>query len=506
MATPGGFFSAMLRYREWIAAAAGAATTFAFAPQGFYVLAVLGPAILFLLWEFASPRDAARTGFFFGAALFGAGTWWIYTAIHDFGQAPAWLSLFLLAGLLAIKGGYYALLGYVVARIAPDPTAPRLLLLIPAAWALLEWLRGWLFTGFPWLELGYAHSDSPLAALTTIGGIHLVTIANVATAGALVVLFRYAGSARIAAIALAIAAWLGGYLLTGRDWTKAAGEPIEIALLQGAIPQDQKWLAGNRAKTLEIYRELNRQALGARIIVWPESAIPVLAHEAEVYLESIRRESRAQGSDVMIGLLRFDFESGEIRNGLYSMSETGDGWYYKRRLVPFGEFFPVPESVRRWMRLNSLPYYDMTPGNESQPALVSGGERLAATICYEDAYGADQLTALPGSTLLVNVTNNAWFGDSSAPHQQLQMARFRALEAGRWLMRATSNGITAVIAPDGRVTARIAQFKPGVLKSTVQPRTGLTPYARTGNWPVLSVSFLLLIIFGIARLRARKNA
>jgi apolipoprotein N-acyltransferase len=414
--------------------------------------------------------------------------------------------LILLGGLLLIKGAYYALLGYVVARIAPDPSAPRSLLLIPAAWTLLEWLRGWLFTGFPWLELGYAHSDSPLAALTTIGGIHLVTIANVATAGALIVVFRHAGGARLAAIALAVVIWLGGTLITGREWTKATGEPIRIALLQGAIPQDEKWLAANRAKTLEIYRELNRQALGARIIVWPESAVPVLAHQAEEYLESIRRESRASGSDVMIGLLRFDFGSEVIRNGLYSMSEAGDGWYYKRRLVPFGEFFPVPKMVRSWMRLNSLPYYDMTPGEEGQAPLKAGGERLAATICYEDAYGSDQLAALPGSTLLVNVTNNAWFGDSSAPHQQLQMARFRALEAGRWLMRATSNGITAVIAPDGRVTARIPQFKPGVLKSTVQPRTGLTPYARTGNWPVLSVSFLLLVIFGVVRLRARKNS
>ncbi|HEX9706576.1 MAG TPA: apolipoprotein N-acyltransferase [Steroidobacteraceae bacterium] len=494
----------MLRYREWIAAAAGAATTLAFAPYGFFFLAVLGPAILFLLWEFASPRDAARTGFFFGAALFGAGTWWIYTAIHDFGQAPVWLAAFLLAGLLAIKGAYYALLGYVVTRIAPDSSAPRLLLLIPAAWTLLEWLRGWLFTGFPWLELGYAHSDSPLAALTTVGGIHLVTFANVVTAAFLVVLFRHAGRARLAAIAFAIVFWLAGYLLDGREWTRPAGEPIGIALLQGAIPQDEKWLVENRAKTLDTYRELNREALGARIIVWPESAVPVLAHEAEVYLESIRLESRAHGSDVMIGLLRFDFESAEIRNGLYSMSGAGDGWYYKRRLVPFGEFFPVPESVRRWMRLNSLPYYDMTPGAEGQAPLKAGGESLAATICYEDAYGSDQLAALPGATLLVNVTNNAWFGDSSAPHQQLQMARFRALEAGRWLMRATSNGVTAVIAPDGRVIARAPQFEPAVLESTVQPRTGLTPYARTGDWPILSVCLLLLAIFVVARIRDRK--
>jgi apolipoprotein N-acyltransferase len=188
------------------------------------------------------------------------------------------------------------------------------------------------------------------------------------------------------------------------------------------------------------------------------------------------------------------------------MSAAGDGWYYKRRLVPFGEFFPVPKAVRRWMRLHSLPYYDMTPGPEQQPALRAGGERLAATICYEDAYGADQLAALPGATLLVNVTNNAWFGDSAAPHQQLQMARFRALEAGRFLMRATSNGITAVIGPDGLVAGHIPQFRPGILRAKVQPRTGLTPYARCGNWPVLSVAFLLLAGFAAARLWNRRDA
>jgi len=260
-----------------------------------------------------------------------------------------------------------------------------------------------------------------------------------------------------------------------------------------------------RAATLDKYRALNREALGAQIIVWPESAVPVLAHDAKTYLEAIRAESAARGSDVMLGLLDFNLETGEIRNGIFSMSGAGDGWYYKRRLVPFGEFFPVPEAVRKWMRLQSLPYYDMTPGEETQAPLRAGGQRLAATICYEDAYGSDQLAALPTSTLLVNATNNAWFGDSSAPHQQLQMARFRALEAGRFLVRATSNGITAVIGPDGAIVDRIPQFVPGILRATVQPRTGLTPYARTGNWPILSFAFVTLVAFAIARIRARRR-
>jgi apolipoprotein N-acyltransferase len=506
MPAPDGPLSRFLRHRRLIAVLAGASTSFAFAPYGLHVLAWLGPAVLFLLWEFEQPREAAGTSFWFGAALFGAGTWWIYTAVHDFGEAPAWLALLLVAALLAIKGAYYALLAYVVTRIAPDPAPARSLLLIPAGWTLMEWLRGWLFTGFPWLQLGYSQSDTPLAALSTVGGVHLVTFAVAVTAGAVVVVFFQGGRGRIAAIAMAAALWLGGWLLDGREWTRPAGEPIDVALLQGAIPQDEKWLAENRAATLEKYRALNREALGAKIIVWPESAVPVLAHDAVVYLEAIRRESAARGSDVMLGLLDFDLETGEIRNGLYAMGAEGDGWYYKRRLVPFGEYFPVPEAVRNWMRLRSLPYYDMTPGGEQQPPLEAGGERLAATICYEDAYGADQLAGLAGTTLLVNVTNNAWFGDSSAPHQQLQMARFRALEAGRYLMRATSNGVTAVIGPQGDVLRTIPQFRAGILKATVQPRSGLTPYARTGNWPILTVAFMFLIAFAIARLRTRNNA
>jgi apolipoprotein N-acyltransferase len=494
----------LAKCRIWIAAAAGAALALAFAPYAAWPLAFISPALLFLLWEEATPREALRAGFAFGAALFAAGSWWLYIAIHDFGQAPVWLTVILVLAVFAIMGVYYALLGWLVTRFARDAPLLRLLLLLPAAWTLMEWARGLLLSGFPWLQLGYAHSDNWLAALAPVAGIHFVTYATALTAAVLVLLLRGAWRERAIAAGLALAIWGGAWSLDGRQWTAPAGEAFEIALLQGAIPQDEKWLVDNRMATLERFRGLHREALGARIIVWPESAIPMLAHEAAVYLEAIRQESFARDSDVMIGLLRYDYDTAEIRNGLYSMSAAGDGWYYKRRLVPFGEFFPVPAFVRRWMRLMSLPYYDMTRGEDTQAPLRSGGERLAATICYEDGYGSDQLDALTEATLLVNVTNNAWFGDSSAPHQQLQMARFRALEAGRWLMRATSNGITAVIGPDGEVTARAPQFVPAVLKSTVQPRTGLTPYARVGNWPVLS-GCLLLCVAAIAMARRRPH-
>ena len=494
------------RHAPWLAALTGATTTFAFAPFGIFVLALLGQAILFLLWDEATPRRATILGFAWGAGLFLAGTWWIFTAIHDFGGAPAWMAALLLLVPVAVMGAYYAMLGWLVTRFDRGPRLVHWLLLLPAGWTLMEWLRGWLLSGFPWLQLGYAHSDSPLAALAPIGGVHLVGLANAVTAGGLLVILRGGWRDRGIALAVITAIWGGSWGIAGKQWTTPVGEEITVALLQGAIPQDEKWQMENRKATLDRYRALNREALGQRLIAWPESALPMLAHEAEVYLASIRAEARARNSDVLIGLLQYDFDSGEIRNGLLAMSAAGDAWYFKRRLVPFGEFFPVPDFVRRWMRLMSLPYYDMTPGAERQPPLPAAGQKLGATICYEDAYGSEQLAVLGEATLLVNVTNNAWFGDSAAPHQQLQMARFRAREASRYLIRATSNGITAVIAPDGTVTARAPQFVPFVLKSRVQPMTGLTPYARTGNWPVLAGCLLIAVLaIGYASWSARRH-
>lgn len=491
------------RYGAWLALAAGAASSLAFAPAGLYPLAVLCPALLFLLWEGRRPGAAALIGFAYAFGLFLTGTYWIYIAVHEVGKAPAWLAVFLLLGLVAIMAAYFALLGALAARLLPRGSALRWLAFLPGGWLLVEWLRGWLFSGFPWLAIGYAHIDSPLAGLAPVGGIHAVTLASALTAGVIVALVHGSARERVTAAVVAAAIWSTAAALGGRAWTEPSGPPVSVAIVQAAVPQDDKWADENRDRILAQYRDMTRPVLGRRLIVWPEASIPVLAHEAGPYLAALWGEAQRAGSDLVLGLLRFDFDTRHYYNGVLALSGEEAGWYYKRRLVPFGEFFPVPEAVRKWMRLQSLPYYDMTPGEEYQEPLRAGGQRLAATICYEDAYGAEQLAALPASTLLVNVTNNAWFGDSAAPHQQLQMARFRALEAGRFLVRATSNGITAVIGPDGAVADRIPQFVPGILKASVVPRTGLTPYARIGNWPILGFAFLTLVAFTIARVRAR---
>jgi apolipoprotein N-acyltransferase len=495
------------RYGAWLSLAAGAASSLAFAPAALYPLAVLCPALLFLLWEGRRPGAAALIGFAYAFGLFLAGTYWIYIAVHEVGKAPAWLAVFLLLGLVAIMAAYFALLGALAARLLPRGSALRWLAFLPGGWMLVEWLRGWLFSGFPWLAIGYAHIDSPLAGLAPVGGIHAVTLASAITAGAIVALVHGGARERVTAAVVAAAIWSTAAALGGRAWTEPAGPPVSVAIVQAAVPQDDKWADENRDRILAQYRDITRPVLGRRLIVWPEASIPVLAHEAGPYLAAMWSEAQRAGSDLVLGLLRFDFDTRHYYNGVLALSGEEAGWYYKRRLVPFGEFFPVPDFIRRWMRLMNLAYADMTAGADDQPALSAAGVKIGVTVCYEDAYGSEQLAVLGEARLLVNVTNNAWFGDSTAPHQQLQMARFRALEAGRYLVRATSNGISAIVGPDGQVVARAAQFVPEVLLGEARPFTGLTPYARTGNWPVLAFALLLVGVAALgAALRGRGAA
>ncbi|HUO80480.1 MAG TPA: apolipoprotein N-acyltransferase [Steroidobacteraceae bacterium] len=488
----------LARHAPWAALALGALQSLAFAP---FALWPLGPgclALLWLLWRGAPPRRAAAIGFGFGAGLFLAGTYWLYTSIHVFGKAPLALAILLMLGLVAIMGAYAALLGWAVARAAPARGPWRELALLPGAWVLMEWFRGWFLSGFPWLAVGYSLLDTPLAGYAPLVGIYGVSLAAALTAGALAQALDAGRAARALSLALVALIWAGGFGLARLDWTRPSGAPLTVAIVQGAIPQDLKWLEDNRQHTLEVYRGLTQQALGARLVVWPESALPMLYHEAVPVLAEVYRDARARGSDLVLGLVRYDFQHQQYRNGLVALGDEEE-WYYKRRLVPFGEFFPVPPFIRAWMRLRSLAYVDFMAGAADQGPLDAAGQKLGATICYEDAYAVEQLAVLGQASLLVNVSNDAWFGDSTAPHQHLQIARMRALEAGRWLIRATNNGVSALIGPHGEVAARSRQFQPEVLTGSVVPRAGLTPYARLRNWPVLAACALLLALGALRR-------
>jgi len=490
------------RYGHWLALPAGALLALAFAPVGAWPLAFLCPAVLMLMWDDASPRSAAWRGWLFTAGTFLAGTYWLYHSVHLIGQAPVWIALFLMLGLVAVMGSYTALLGYAVARWGAAAGPLRWLVLIPAGWVFTEWLRGWFLSGFPWLALGYSQLDTALASFAPVAGVHAVSLAAAVSAGALVTLLAGTRRARAIAVVVLLLTWGCAFALGRVEWTRPRGTEVTVALVQGAVPQSMKWVPGQLERTMNLYLDLTRPHLGAGIIVWPESAIPSLESNVRDYLDKVSALARSRGSSLVTGLVRRDPQSGAYYNAMAAWS-SGEQWYYKRRLVPFGEFFPVPAAVRDWMRLMNLPYSDFTAGGDAQRPLQAGGEALAPTICYEDAYGAEQLALARESTLLVNVTNDAWFGDSSAPHQHLDISRMRSLETGRPMLRATNDGVTALIGHDGTVLGQLPQFQPGVLTGAVQPRTGLTPYVRAGNWPVLALLAIGLIA-GFRRPRARR--
>jgi apolipoprotein N-acyltransferase len=490
------------RRGQWLALPAGALLALAFAPTSAYGLAFVCPAVLFLLWQGTTPRAAAWRGFAFTGGTFLAGTYWLYHSVHLIGQAPVWIALFLMLGLVAIMGSYSALLGYAAARWGPAAGPRRWMVLLPAGLVLTEWLRGWVLSGFPWLALGYSQLDTPLAAYAPMGGVYAVSLAVALSAGALATLVLGDRAARAMAVAVIALVWAGAMYAGQLEWTRPSGTKTTVALVQGAVPQSMKWVPGQREQTMNLYLALTKPHLGADIVVWPESAVPALESDIHDYLDHVRGLAQAQGSALITGLVRRDPRSGAFYNAVVAYSPR-EQWYYKRHLVPFGEFFPVPPMVREWMRLMSLPYSDFDAGPDDQAPLAAGGETLAPTICYEDAYGAEQLGIVRNSTLLVNVTNDAWFGDSSAPHQHLDISRMRSLETGRPMLRATNDGVTALIAYDGALLGELPQFHPGVLTGAVEPRVGQTPYVRYGNWPVLVLVYLGLAA-GFLRTRARR--
>jgi apolipoprotein N-acyltransferase len=492
------------RVRGLAAFVAGAGLSAAFAPIGLWPLAILCPAVLMWLWQGAKPREAAWYGFWFNTGTFAAGTYWLYISIHVFGEAPLWIAFGLMAALVGIMALYHALLGYAAARWFPQNGPLRWLLALPAGWVLIEWWRGWFLSGFAWLSLGYSQTDTWLAQLAPVVGIYGVSAALLFSAGAVVTLLLGDRRARIVAAAVLVTPWLAGALLQNVEWTSASGEPKPIAILQGAISQDMKWLANNREATLKLYSDLNQQALGAAVIVWPEAAPPDLANNLIDYLRGIYRDSRAKGSGVVLGVARADDTGENYYNSVLGLGETVQ-WYDKHHLVPFGEFFPVPSFVRSWLRLMSLPYGDFARGATYQPPLQVGGLKLSPTICYEDAYGSTQLRSLQTADVLVNVTNDAWFGRSTARHQHLQISRMRAIEAGRYMLRAANDGISAVIGPRGEIVARAPEFQPYVLKATITPRIGLPPYAHVGNWLVVCVAALTLALSILSARLSRKR-
>jgi len=379
------------------------------------------------------------------------------------------------------------------------PPAVRAALVIPALWTLAEWLRATLFTGFPWLALGSAAIDTPLAGYGPLGGVYALSFASAAAAGLLWCIA--ARQARWTAAAVFAILGVTGAALRAIEWTVPAGAPFAASLVQGNVPQDFKFDPARYARTLEVHARLAEESR-ARLIVMPETAVPRMLDSVDpAYLERLRAAAARNGGDILLGAPT-RLAAGGYTNSVVSFGASPTQLYHKVHLVPFGEF--VPPGFGWIVRVLSVPLADFSRGATDQQPLAVAGQRVAVNICYEDAYGGELIRQLPAATLLVNVSNVAWFGDSLAPAQHLQIARARALETGRMHLTATNTGITAAIGRDGSVLARLPQFVEGRLEVAAQGYAGATPYVRFGDGPALALCAALLALVAVVA-RARRS-
>jgi len=461
----------------------GAVGVFGFAPFCLFPLPVLALAGLFLLLRAVPAREAFLRGWLFGLGWFLAGVSWVYVSMHDVGGLvlPVAGALTLLfAAFLAL---FPALAAWLAARW-PGSGAIRLLLVLPAMWAVSEWLRGWLLTGFPWQALGYSQAPyGPLAAYAPLLGVYGVSWLAALSAAALALWRPWP-------LVLAAAIWLGGLGLERVAWTQPAGAPVSVSLLQGNIPQDMKFRPEKLVDTLVTYRDMVL-ASDSRLIILPETALPLFLDDVPPdYLDLLRSQVRRNDGHLLLGVPERE-PGGQYFNSVVAFDGGPVQRYRKSHLVPFGEF--VPFGSRWFVDAMAIPLSDFTRGEPGQAPLAVAGQRLAVNICYEDVFGEELIHALPEATLMINVSNDAWFGDSFAPWQHHQIAQMRALETGRWWLKANNTGVTAVIDDKGRTVASLRPFTREALHSEAQGMTGATPYSRWGNaaFLVLAVASLL---------------
>ena len=465
----------------------------AFAPFYLWPLAILIPAALFWLNRGTlSLRQLFFSGWLFGIGYFGCGVYWIYNSLHDFGMAAPPVA----AGITALMVVYLALapgLILVCWRRAEQYFGHAGLWLLPLIWFGMEWFKGWFATGMPWLSLGYSQTPSPLAGFAPLVGVYGISALCVLMSVALFVALR---DRRYPPLALLLLVPLLGWGLQQIDWTDAMSKPLTVTMVQGNIPQQLKWRVDQREHIFNTYLRETLQNPGSDLVIWPETALP--GHSLQIQdslLPALQSLALQQDSVILSGLIYAEDGQPRFYNSVMQFGEE-TGLYHKRHLVMFGEYYPM-RWLLDWLRgFINIPYSDLAAGPEQQELMQVQGYQLGVSICFEDVFSRDILLDLPAANLLVNVSNDAWFGNSTAPHQHMQIAQMRALESERVMMRATNTGITAFIDHKGRVLSVTEQFKTESISQTVTGRSGATPFiyfARIQGLVVLLPLLLLLL-------------
>jgi apolipoprotein N-acyltransferase len=477
-----------------LAALAGAVTVFAFAPFGFWPLQLLSLGYLFYqLGRDSTPRHGMRIGFAYGFGWTVAGMHWLFISMHRYGDMPAPLA----ALAVCLFGAYIGLYSGAALALAnwlrqrwSLPVAAFLLAVAPVAWVLAEWVRGWLLTGYPGGAIGYAHIASPLAGFAPVAGVLGTSLAAAVCAGALAMLTQRGRGKAFALLCVLMAA---GFGLRQVNWTEAHGQPITVRLLQGNIAQQMKFDPQHLGQTIEQYRAMIT-AGRADLVAAPETALPILPQFLPAgYLDSLRDYAAANGSHLIIGMPVM-VGPDAYANSVVGIAPQGAPYRYdKHHLMPFGEF--IPAGFHWFVDLMQIPLGDLSSGAERQAPFAVRDQRVLPNICYEDLFGEEiamQLRGPQAATMLLNVSNLAWFGESLAIDQHLQISRMRALETGRPMLRATNSGATAVIDPHGGVSSVLDFYTRGTLAATVQGMDGATPYIRFGNSLALLIAALAL--------------
>lgn len=479
---------------DYLSPVAGILLALAFAPLAWSYLAIIALILLFFVWEEVSPGKAAWRGFLFGLGLFGSGVSWVFVSVYFFGGANIVGSGLLTLFFVIVWACFPALTGYltIVFKVKSQQYHYLNVFIIPAIWMLIENFRGyWLLNGFPWFQLAYSQVDSLLSGYVPLLGVYGTGYLLAFSAAFAVYIIKNISHRKLLLLLLLLL-WVVGGFLARIQWTHTLASPFNVALVQGNIAQDQKWVGENRLKTLLKYKQLTQENWDAKVIVWPETSIPAFLDQVDAFfLTPLEEEARKHQTDLVVSLPIAGAAEGEIYNGVLTLGQAR-GVYRKNHLLPFGEYLPL-QPLSGWvLKLLGVHLGNFSAGGADQPLLRAGGYKFATSICYEDVFGGEVAHASEDAAYLVNVTNDAWFGNSLEPHQHMQMARMRALETGRYMLRVTNTGVTAIVGPDGKIIKQAPLFEAVVLKGEVTPMAGATPYASIGDTPILGGILLLL--------------
>jgi len=486
---------------------AGVALSFSFAPFELWWLAPVCIGCLYALIQPNAPKRAAFLGFLFGLGYFGVGVSWVYNSLHVFGGAALPVAIFLTALFVCVMALFPALVCYVFRRIT-RVLAARLTVFnaafFAALWVIGELLRGKIMGGFPWILAGYSQTDGPLGSFAPVIGVYGISFLVVLWSVVLTTLAvpKQPLVTRIGSIVCLLAIPGLGVALTQVKFSTPVVDTLRVRIVQANIPQELKFSQERLRSSLQAYTDFTIDAPdGTDIVLWPETAIPTFFQNVEKVIKPVVERMDERDIEVLSG--GFYSDDGGNYNSVRQLG--GDkAVYQKRHLVPFGEYVPFRFLLNGFSSLITIPNFDLSAPDDPPHPITVKNTALGISICYEDVFGEEMRALLPESTVLINVSNDAWFGDSFAPHQHEQKARMRAREFARPMVRATNTGVSSFINEIGEVQGRIAHDKAGVLDRTVVPQTGQTPYAMTGNWPVGIVSFVILSIAGGLHFRRRR--